>query len=169
MTGAGTPFRDPRITPARFLLTLCEAESYWRSAPGRPLQMECATHQAKTQCSVTGSSKWTEQDSETIMLIGTIRRESLDHTLFWTTADLETKPRFPTLLPRASDTYRAGPAETGIEHRSGRRSRECQFVWMAAALSWVVSHAGGVTHGLGHSRNVRRGGVSNATRVLTPT
>src|SRR2546425_7640170 len=57
-------------------------------------------------------------------LIGTIRRECLDRTLFWTAADLELK------LPESS------PAEDGARSRY-------PFVSLAAALSWALSRADG--------------------------
>jgi hypothetical protein len=45
-------------------------------------------------------------------LIGTIRRECLDRTLFWTTADLEMKaPRFPTL-------YNGHRTHAGVDGRT---------------------------------------------------
>ena len=81
-------------------------------------------------------------------LIGTIRRECLDRTLFWTAADLEMK------LLDFQRYYNGHRTHAGLDGRTpesstdrGRRPRECQFVSMAAALSWAVSDAdGGVTH-----------------------
>ena len=76
-------------------------------------------------------------------LIGTIRRECLDRTLFWTAADLEAS-RFPRLRQRSSRACGAGRPHAGTGCCCGLR--ECQFVSMAAALSWAVSDAdGGVT------------------------
>jgi putative transposase len=51
-------------------------------------------------------------------LIGTIRRECLDRTLFWTTADLEMNaPRFPTRLQRSPHACRAGRTHARLELR----------------------------------------------------
>ena len=80
-------------------------------------------------------------------LIGTIRRECLDRTLFWTAADLELK------LLDFQRYYNGHRAHAGLDGRTpepstdaGRRPREYQFVSLAAALSWAVSDAdGGVT------------------------
>jgi hypothetical protein len=80
-------------------------------------------------------------------LIGTIRRECLDRTLFWTTADLEMK-----LLDFRryynGHTCGAGRGHTGLEPSLGRRTRDSRFVSLAGALPWVVSDAdGGVISG----------------------
>ena len=76
-------------------------------------------------------------------LIGTIRRECRDDTLFWTAADLETKLLdFQSLLQRSSHIRGAGRAHVGVAHGYGRRPRECQFVSMAAALSWGIRPRG---------------------------
>ena len=80
-------------------------------------------------------------------LIGTIRRECLDRTLFWTTADLEMK------LLDFQRYYNGHRAHAGLDGRTpdpspdpGRRPRDCPLVSMAAALSWAVSDTdGGVT------------------------
>ncbi len=98
-------------------------------------------------------------------LIGTIRRECLDHTLFWRAADLELK-----LLDfqRYYNDHRAhaglGGAYAGTEPGHRRHPGECRFVSPAAALSWAVSDAdGGV-------RCVRDGGyraTQKARRVST--
>jgi hypothetical protein len=70
-------------------------------------------------------------------LIGTIRRECLDRTLFWTTADLELK-----LLDFQgySNGYRTHAGLTGgtpdrPERHRWLCSRECQFVSLATTLS----------------------------------
>jgi putative transposase len=70
-------------------------------------------------------------------LIGTIRRECLDRTLFWTSADLETK------LLDFQRFYRW-------------RARDGQFVSMAAALSGALSDADG---GVSVSDGLRLGNV----------
>ena len=77
-------------------------------------------------------------------LIGTIRRECLDRTLFWTAADLEMK------LLDFQRYYNGHRTHAGLDGRTpepstdrGRRPRECQCVSLAAALSWAVSDADG--------------------------
>ena len=75
-------------------------------------------------------------------LIGTIRRECLDRTLFWTAADLEMK-----LLDfqRYFNGHRAHAGLGGLtpEPRTGedRARSELQSVSLAAPLSWAVSDA----------------------------
>ena len=73
-------------------------------------------------------------------LIGTIRRECLDRTLFWTAADLEMK------LLDFQRYYNGHRTHAGLDGRTpdpstDRLRCECQFVSMAAALSWAVSDA----------------------------
>ena len=82
-------------------------------------------------------------------LIGTIRRECLDRTLFWTIADLEIKAvRFPALLQRSPHACRAGWTHARLELRPGSRTCECQLVSLAGALSWAVSNTDrGLTDG----------------------
>ena len=77
-------------------------------------------------------------------LIGTIRRECLDRTLFWTAADLEMK------LLEFQRYYNGHRAHAGLDGRHagtepgrGRRAGECPFVSLAAALSWALSDADG--------------------------
>ena len=72
-------------------------------------------------------------------LIGTIRRECLDRTLFWTAADLEMKLRVPALLQRISRPCWVGRATAGID--SGRGRRQARVVPVATALSRALSHA----------------------------
>ena len=75
-------------------------------------------------------------------LIGTIRRECLDRTLFWTAADLEVK-----LLDfqRYFNGHRAHAGLGGLtpEPRTGRgqRTSESESVSLAAPLSRVISDA----------------------------
>jgi len=75
-------------------------------------------------------------------LIGTIRRECLDRTLFGTAADLELK-----LLefPRYFNGHRTHAGLGGLapepRHRRGQRTSERQTVLLAAPLSWAVSDA----------------------------
>ena len=77
-------------------------------------------------------------------LIGTVRRECLDRTLFWTAADLEGKllefQRFYNGHKGACGTRRA---HAGTAHGHGLRTREYSFVPMGTALSWAVSDANG--------------------------
>ena len=75
-------------------------------------------------------------------LIGTIRRECLDRTLFWTAADLEMK------LFEFQRYYNGYRAHAGLDGRPpastsgrGRLPREPPFVPLAAALSRALSHA----------------------------
>jgi hypothetical protein len=71
-------------------------------------------------------------------LIGTIRRECLDRTLYWTTDDLELKLLdFQRLLQRAPHACTADRAHARL--KPGPRPRERQFVSLAGALSWAVS------------------------------
>ena len=75
-------------------------------------------------------------------LIGTIRRECLDRTLFWTAADLEMKLLDFQRYFNGHRTHAGlGGRDAGTAHGRGRRTRECQFVSLAAALSWAVSDA----------------------------
>jgi hypothetical protein len=81
-------------------------------------------------------------------LIGTIRRECLDCTLFWTTADLEMKLLIFQRYYRSPDACGAVGAHAGFEHCRRLRPCESQFVSMATALPWAVSDTdGGVTCG----------------------
>jgi Integrase core domain len=77
-------------------------------------------------------------------LIGTVRRECLDRTLFWTAADLELK-----LIDFQSD-YNGHRAHAGLDERTPQpspdsvpRTRLCEFVSVAAALSRAVSDTDG--------------------------
>ena len=95
-------------------------------------------------------------------LIGTIRRECLDRTRFWTAADLETKLLDFQRYPNGHRTHAGLNGRTPESSADRQRPRECQFVSMAAALSWAVSDAnGGVTDvrriAVGNFRNSRRG------------
>jgi hypothetical protein len=81
-------------------------------------------------------------------LIGTIRRECLDRTLFWTGADLERK------LLDFQRYYNGHRTHGGLggrppESSSGLgRRRESQLVSLAGTLSWAVSNPDrGVTGG----------------------
>ena len=74
-------------------------------------------------------------------MIGTVRREYLDRTLFWTAADLEEAIRFSKLLQWAPDSCGAGrtPART-------ERCRSCftirpRLVPLAETLSRVILHS----------------------------
>ena len=73
-------------------------------------------------------------------LIGTTRRECLDQTLFWTTADLEMK-----LLDFQRYFYghrtHAGLGGLTPEPRTGERTSECEWVSLVGPLSWAVSDA----------------------------
>jgi hypothetical protein len=89
-------------------------------------------------------------------LIGTIRRECLDRTLFWTAADLELK-LFE--FQRYCNRHRTHSGLGGLtpEPRTGdnHRTNECQQLSLAAPLSWAVSDAD-----RGMSRARRRLGFS---------
>ena len=94
-------------------------------------------------------------------LIGTIRRECLDRTLFWTAADLEMK-----LLEfqRYFNGHRAHAGLDGLHAGTAHRARAAHarvsVVSLAAALSWAVSDADrGVT------RVRRRLGAANRVRI----
>src|SRR5262249_41954394 len=74
-------------------------------------------------------------------LIGTIRRECLDRTLFWTTADLEMKLLdFQRYYNGSTRACRAGRTHARPERRPGPRTRDAHFVSLAGALSWAVSN-----------------------------
>ena len=79
-------------------------------------------------------------------LIGTVRREYLDHMLFWTTADLENK-----LLQKANAGYARVPT-----------SRQSPFVSMATALSIVISD----THGCVIPKTRARCGIRSTSAKL---
>ena len=107
-------------------------------------------------------------------LIGTIRRECLDRTLFWTAADLEAKLFNVRCYFNGHRTHAGlGRADAGTAHRRGQRASECQYVSLAAPLSWAVSDADrGMTvsttpaqRQVGTSRGVDR---MDATRALVP-
>ena len=70
-------------------------------------------------------------------LIGTIRREYLDHILFWTTADLEEK------LGDFQNYYNGYRTHAGLEGRYGRGhiTDRPRFVPLAAALSRLVRNS----------------------------
>jgi putative transposase len=74
-------------------------------------------------------------------LIGTIRRECLDHTLFWTSADLENKLlRFQDLLqppPHPSITGRANAGQAPVTTR-----RQSVLISLATPLSRPISDTG---------------------------
>ena len=75
-------------------------------------------------------------------LIGTIRRECLDRTLFWTATDLEMKLLDFQRYYNGHRTH-AGleGAHAGTDCGPGQRTGECRKVSLAAALSWAVSDA----------------------------
>src|SRR4030095_1733259 len=64
-------------------------------------------------------------------------------------------PLFPVLLPRSSRACKPKRAHTGTEPRLVPRTRMCEFVSMAAALSRAVSDADGGVEGAaeGHLSN----------------
>jgi hypothetical protein len=102
-------------------------------------------------------------------LIGTIRRECLDRTLFWTAGDLEVKLLEFQRYYNGHRTH-AGRAAAGTELVRRQRMGDCQWVSLAAALSWAVSDADrGMTvrdAGLrGQARTSRDVDRPNATRV----
>ena len=77
-------------------------------------------------------------------LIGTIRREYLDRTLFWTTVDLENK------LLDFRTYFNAYRSHTGLEGRTPDpvtpippTSRQAPFLWMATPLQRPLSHPNG--------------------------
>jgi hypothetical protein len=79
-------------------------------------------------------------------VIGTIRRECLDRTLFWTTADLELK--LLDFQRYYNGHHACGADRAHARLRPGPRPRERPFVPLAGALSWAVSDADrGVTCG----------------------
>jgi Integrase core domain len=77
-------------------------------------------------------------------LIGTLRRECLDRTLFWTTTDLEAKlldfQHYYKWASNARRTPRA-PAGNGRQRRS--LTRKSQLLSMAEALSRLIPDADG--------------------------
>src|SRR5208283_1784169 len=83
-------------------------------------------------------------------LIGTIRREYLDHMLFWTTADLETKlPDFRTYFNHhRRHTSRDGrtpdtPVGRPIANlHSFRRQPHCRSVYQAPVAAWRFQRFG---------------------------
>ena len=89
-------------------------------------------------------------------LIGTIRRECLDRTLFWTAADLEMKLLDFQRYYNGHRTHAGLNGRTaGTEHGHGLCPRECQFVSMAATLSRALSDAdGGVNRATSEPRVV---------------
>jgi transposase InsO family protein len=106
-------------------------------------------------------------------LIGTIRRECLDRTLFWTAADLELKLlEFQRYFNRHRTHTGAGRTDAGTVHRGRPRTSECQQLSLAAPLSWAVSDADrGMSRArrqLGSSPYLASGARSNAWRVLAP-
>jgi hypothetical protein len=75
-------------------------------------------------------------------LIGTIRREYLDRTLFWTTADLENKLLdFQTYFNEASRACWARRANAGTRHAVTAASRRSSLLWLATPLPRPLSHA----------------------------
>ena len=88
-------------------------------------------------------------------LIGTIRRECLDRTLFWTAADLEMKLLDFQHYYNGHRTHAGLNGYAGTQHGHGLCSRESQFVSMAATLSRAVSDAdGGVNRATSEPRVV---------------
>jgi len=73
-------------------------------------------------------------------LIGTIRREYLDHSLFWNAVDLESKlVEFQGLLQSASNSLRPFRQNTG--RAAWRRLHELEIICMERALQWALSYA----------------------------
>ena len=98
-------------------------------------------------------------------LIGTIRRECLDRTLFWTATDLEMK------LLEFQRYYNGHRAHAGLDGSLpesipdvGAAPARVSRVSLASALSWALSNAdGGVRCVLdAYGRHVRSGGRSTA-------
>ena len=74
-------------------------------------------------------------------LIGTIRREYLDRTLFWTTADLENKLLdFRTYFQCVSLAHWTGGENACSSHAYTTTSRQAPFLWMATPLQRPLSH-----------------------------
>ena len=75
-------------------------------------------------------------------LIGTLRREYLDHLLFWTTGrSRKQAARFQDLLQQPSHAYLTGRANAG--YAGVTTNRKSPFVSMAAPLSILVSDPSG--------------------------
>jgi hypothetical protein len=76
-------------------------------------------------------------------LVGTLRRECLDRTLFWTTTDLEAKllafQHYLMSIERTPDAK--GPAGNGRQRRSF--TRKSQLLSMEEALSRLIPDADG--------------------------
>ena len=80
-------------------------------------------------------------------LIGTIRRECLDRTLFWTAADLETMLLDFRRYYNCPRTHAGWTGARRTRARSRAAAVRVSVHIMAAALSWVMSDAdGSVTH-----------------------
>ena len=96
-------------------------------------------------------------------LIGTIRRECLDRTLFWTAADLEMK------LLDSQRYYNGHRTHAGLDGRTPEPSvvagctgaSVSSYRW-AAALSWAVSDADG---GVMRVRRICPGSLRTSRRV----
>jgi hypothetical protein len=73
-------------------------------------------------------------------LTGTIRRECLDHTLFWTSADLEKTARFQDLLQPPPHPSITGRANAG--HAPVTTHRQSVLVSLATSLSRPISDTG---------------------------
>ena len=74
-------------------------------------------------------------------LIGTIRRECLDRTLFWTAADLEVKLLDFQRYFNGHRTHAGLGGLTPEPRTGGRRPSECESVSLAAPLSRAISDA----------------------------
>ena len=99
-------------------------------------------------------------------LIGTIRRECLDRTLFWTATDLERKLlEFQRYYNGHRAHWGAEGAYAGPEPGCGRCTGECRFVSLAAALSRALSDADG---GVRVCARRRRPGNSEGRDVCRP-
>src|SRR5438105_3808044 len=77
-------------------------------------------------------------------LIGTIRREYLDRTLFWTTADLEDKLRdFRTYFNHHRSHTALGGRTPDPRRTYAATRRQSPFLWMARPLSRPLPHTNG--------------------------
>jgi putative transposase len=74
-------------------------------------------------------------------LIGTIRRECLDRTLFWTTADLEMKPSISNATPTVTARMPGW-----VDARQTRAPARAAYVRMSARIAGRCTVAGCITH-----------------------